>query len=105
MSTLLRLQDWFAQHCNGEREHQFGITIESCDNPGWWVKIDLTATPLEQQTFTPIYENVDERGFQKGPCWLACYVQDRVWNGAGDETKLERILNTFLNWAGQSERS
>lgn len=39
-----RIQSWFAERCNGEWEHEFGITIETLDNPGWRVRIDLAGT-------------------------------------------------------------
>jgi hypothetical protein len=96
---LERLQNWFTAHCDGEREHQHGIKIESCDNPGWWVKIDLVGTPLHSQAFPPIRENVDEADFQLGARWICCRVTDDIWHGAGDETKLPLILQSFLDWA------
>jgi hypothetical protein len=35
---LLRaLQRWYARHCDSTWEHRYGIQIETCDNPGWWV--------------------------------------------------------------------
>lgn len=99
MTTLEHLQTWYIAHCDGDRENHHGISIESCDNPGWWVKIDLTGTSLAKHTFRPINENVDEARFQTGPRWFCCHQENGVWNGAGDETTLERILTTFLEWA------
>jgi hypothetical protein len=99
MTTLLRLQQWYSRQCNGKWEHDQGITIESCDNPGWWVRIQLKGTALENIPFDRIAENVDADGFQQGLRWLDCKITDGVWDGAGDETKLERILNIFLEWA------
>ena len=52
MSSLLaKLSDWHSRHCNGEREQWYGITIQTTDNPGWWVKIDLTGTALAARSF------------------------------------------------------
>jgi Immunity protein 53 len=99
MSTLERLQGWFIRHCDGEREHRYGISIESCDNPGWWVKIDLTGTPLAKRRFPAIAEHVNSSGVQLGPRWMQCRVEDGIWHGAGDETALERIVAIFLEWA------
>ena len=89
----------------GEREHQHGIKIESCDNPGWWVKIDLAGTKLETRDFTPVLENADAADFQLGPRWICCRVGDVIWHGAGDETRLPQILELFLNWAESGENS
>jgi hypothetical protein len=101
MSTLARLQAWYTHQCNGEWEHASGISIQSCDNPGWWVKIDLAGTPLEAATFTEIAEGVDAGRFALGPVWLSCHSEEGVWHGAGDETRLEQILEIFLAWAGE----
>jgi hypothetical protein len=99
MTTLLRLQQWYTRQCDGKWEHRRGITIESCDNPGWWVHVELKGTTLENVPFEAVAESVDADGFQQGPRWLDCRVADGVWNRAGDETKLERILDVFLSWA------
>jgi hypothetical protein len=99
MNAIDRLQQWYAKQCNGDWEHFQGITIESCDNPGWWVKINLTGTALENTSFVPIADAVDAAGFQTGDRWLCCRIVDGSWNGSGDETKLEHILEVFLEWA------
>lgn len=99
MATLARLQDWYTKQCNGDWEHTWGIRIESCDNPGWWVRINLAGTRLQGRQFVEIAEGVDSQRHPTEPCWLDCLVEDAVWHGAGDETKLERILETFLAWA------
>ena len=99
MNTLARLQTWYSNRCNDEWEHSSGISIQSCDNPGWWVKINLIGTPLQSQTFIEIAEGIDAKRFALGPRWLSCRTEDGTWHGAGDETKLEGILEIFLVWA------
>lgn len=99
MSALSRLQAWYARQCNGEWEHHHGVSIESCDNPGWWVKISLGNTPLQGVAFAEISENTDINRHATGSSWLSCRVEGDVWHGAGDAVKLEVILNTFLAWA------
>ena len=99
MSTLSRLQDWYSRQCDGDWEHSLGVVIESCDNPGWWVKVNLKGTKLQQCSFTEIAENVDEARFAQGPQWLSCRVDENIWHGAGDENKLGRIFDLFLSWA------
>ncbi len=99
MNTLARLQIWYSRQCNGEWEHSSGISIQSCDNPGWWVKINLAGTPLENQVFTEIAEGVDAQRFALGAHWLSCRIENDIWHGAGDETQLAHILEIFLDWA------
>ncbi len=99
MELLRALQDWYASQCNGEWEHRYGIHVDSCDNPGWWVRIDIAGTNLASREFHPVAENVDANGYQQGERWHYCHVDGEVWHGAGDETKLPLIIQTFLTWA------
>ncbi len=98
-NTFERLTAWYTRQCNGLWEHQQGVSIESCDNPGWWVKVQLRGTALESVPFDRVAEGVDDQGSPRGARWLHCQVSDRVWQGAGDETTLQRLLNLFLDWA------
>jgi hypothetical protein len=38
---ISKLQDWFATRCDGDWEHQGGITIQTTDNPRWFEKIEF----------------------------------------------------------------
>ena len=42
--ALAWVQAWYATQCNGEWEESYGIKIETLDNPGWHVHIDLADT-------------------------------------------------------------
>jgi hypothetical protein len=97
MTRLAELQNWYAAHCNGEWEHSYGVKIDSLDNPGWWVKIDLIGTELEQIDFTPQIEHRSDTD------WLDCKIEDKIFKGAGDSLKLEVILGIFLDWVKQHE--
>lgn len=99
MSILEQFQNWYKLQCDGVWEHSHGISIESCDNPGWWVKINIAGTSLQNFVFTEISEGVDEKRFAIGYKWLSCHIENDIWHGAGDESKLERILEIFLTWA------
>jgi Immunity protein 53 len=84
MTCLIELAKWYAGQCNGEWEHSKGISIRSCDNPGWWVEIDVVRTPLEERSFHSMAEGVSEAGVPQADRWLRCFVRDGVWHGAGD---------------------
>jgi hypothetical protein len=99
MSTLGRLQAWYTRQCDGVWEHSAGVTVESCDNPGWWVKVNLLGTSLEGRSFAELAEGIDAERFALGSRWLSCRIECNTWQGAGDETQLERILEAFLDWA------
>src|SRR5690242_8302980 len=107
MNTITEIQNWFIQQCDDNWEHHAGISINTCDNPGWWVRINLKGTELENKPFEIIKINIPEElenqalGLVKTPficasptCendWLMCHIRDGVFNGAGDPTKLEEI--------------
>src|SRR5688500_9098291 len=91
-STLQWIQKWYASRADEEWEHQYGIQIETFDNPGWGVKIDVKETPWQYIEFSPI--NTEDRDDD----WLMCEVRDGRFIAAGDPTKLETILTTFKNW-------
>jgi hypothetical protein len=98
-SLLAELSDWHSGHCDGEREHWYGITIQTTDSPGWWVKVDLTGTPLAARCFERVTEAVDTNGYPNAQRWLNCQVTGHVWHGAGDALRLEEIVSRFLRWA------
>ena len=98
-----RLQSWFSSQCDGDWEHHNGISIVSCDNPGWLVKSELTGSALAGKPFDPREEGVNAEGFPLGGRWFHCYTRDEVWVGSGDETRLPEILRTFLDWAAPEE--
>ena len=114
MHTLLEIQNWYKAQCDGWWENDNGIKIETCDNPGWWVHISLKGTALENKSFEPVKKNIPEDlenqalGLVKAPFiaawptskddWLMCHISNHTFDGAGDPSKLEEILNIFLNW-------
>jgi hypothetical protein len=107
--VLARLSRWYTAQCDGDWEHHQGISIQSCDNPGWWVKINLKGANVADRPFTPIRLNVGDDGhvlpdpkvdhYAPIPSWLHCHIQDGVWHGAGNETRLHEILTIFVDWA------
>jgi hypothetical protein len=99
MNELQDIQDWFQNHCNDEWEHSQGIQIETCDNPGWWVHIELKGTPLADKDFIPISKGVSNDKMDTSEDWIHCEVKDHVFDAAGDPSKLGVILRTFLEWA------
>ena len=92
--VILQLQRWYEAQCNGDWEHQYGISVESLDNPGWRVEIDLKNTSLAGASFT----RVEERN--RSGEWLLCRTENDKFIGDGDPTKLIVIIEKFLEWTG-----
>jgi hypothetical protein len=91
-NNLTWLTEWFAARCDGEWESDFGITIESVNNPGWMVRIDLDGTGLDPSSFETIAE-------QRSPSnWVECRVEDGAWLGGAGVANLEEVLGLFRAW-------
>jgi hypothetical protein len=86
MNSLQWLQQWYYAHCDDTWEHQHGITIQSLDNPGWLVKIDLAGTPLESVNMKTVGQesHINHSGITGDHDWLYCKVEDGFFVGAGE---------------------
>ncbi len=96
---LEELEQWYLRQCNDEWEHRYGIEIQTLDNPGWSVRIELTGTDCEDMPFLPVRDGTIIDNCTPD-VWIDCRVEDRVF--AGDSNSLCRILDTFLAWASSS---
>ena len=94
---LEEIQRWYESQCDGDWEHEFGVRIETLDNPGWTVEIDLAETSLEGREFPPIKDMAPDRD------WLVCRVSEGKFRGSGGPLMLGRILRAFLLWAHQAQ--
>jgi hypothetical protein len=92
-AVLAWLQRWYQSQCDGQWEHSYGVRIDTLDNPGWSVEIDLTGTTLQSGSMQPV---VRQGGADD---WIRCEVKDRKFIGHGDPTKLLEILTAFQEWA------
>lgn len=92
-SLLDRLQDWYLRECDGDWEHSYGIEIETLDNPGWLVTIDLHETPWEQLV-------VDRTMVERSEMdWVQTEVVNGKFIGCGGPKNLEEILTIFFDTA------
>ena len=91
---LKRLQNWYQLHCNGDWEHSYGVEIDTLDNPGWKLSVDLTDTLLEDVEFEPVKVESFEDNF-----WIDCQKVNNKFIGIGSADSLNKILSIFLDWA------
>ncbi len=87
------LQKWYQSQCDGDWEHEYGIKIETVDNPGWYVVINLTGTVCEGKLFSPIQVNTNDND------WYFCLLRDNSFEASCGPCNLDIILNIFRNWA------
>lgn len=98
MSSLKGLQDWFAAQCNGDWEHGHGITIDTIDNPGWHVRIELEGTVQAGVALEPVEVSRGEDD------WYQCRVNGEVFEGFGAVSNLDDILDVFLSWTQKNPK-
>jgi hypothetical protein len=90
MNTIKVLQEWFLCNCNGDWEHENGISVSTIDNPGWCIKIDLNGTPLENVSFEKKMEN-------NGGDWYDIKTDNNIFIGYCGYTKIEELVSIFYN--------
>jgi hypothetical protein len=98
MDAIEFLQSWYRAQTNGEWEHTRGVTIETLDNPGWKVTIDLVETPLQGASMKAV------RREKSAHDWLVCEVERDQFRGASDPRKLVAILQVFQSWAEEAAK-
>ena len=96
-NNLIWLLKWYYKQCgekwdNGDRLNGKGIQINTMDNPGWGLKINLEKAKMQNKSFEEI--NI-ERSEQD---WICCFVKDGMFRGYGGLTNFPEILQIFRNW-------
>lgn len=66
------------------------MKIETIDNPGWTVEIDLAETELAEAT---LQKQLTEHSEDD---WYFVEIKDRKFHGACDPTNLETVICAFL---------
>lgn len=95
MNYIKWLEEWYKSQCDGEWEHLYGVKIETLDNPGWFVTIDLADTELEDKNYDG-YQLINE---EDDDDWITCHLKNGRFEGFGGPSKLEEIILRFKEWA------
>lgn len=89
-AAFQRLQQWYEAECNGDWEHSFGVKIETLDNPGWIVTIDLTETAWESLV-------VERKSFARsGRDWVQHEIVNSQFIGCGGPGNLGEVVGLFF---------
>jgi hypothetical protein len=100
MEALERLCRWYESNCDGDWEHGYGVRIDTLDNPGWTVSINLKDTRLEGLSFLEFKDQYDHARE-----WLVCSKTDEMFMIACGPRRLKDGLTVFLDWAEASTGS
>jgi hypothetical protein len=90
---FLKLQEWYLKQCDGDWEHEFGIVIDTLDNPGWSLRIDLKGTLLEGKPFTKIKKDLAEDD------WVHCWIAENQFQAGGGPSNLVDLIRIFIEWS------
>jgi hypothetical protein len=96
--ALTWLQGWYATQCDGDWEHEYGVSIETLDNPGWFLKVDLQTTAVENVTF-PKHEV-----HRSKHDWLIASVVDKRFEVACGPLNLSEAIHQFRIWVADGDR-
>jgi hypothetical protein len=89
-TVLARIQEWYRGRCDGDWEHSYGMKVETLDNPGWLVTVDLEDTPWEQLAAPRSIVQRSETD------WVQIEIAQGKFIGCGGAGNLEEILERFL---------
>ncbi|MGW2250920.1 immunity 53 family protein [Kitasatospora sp. NPDC001660] len=87
------LQAWYADQCNEDWEHEWGVTVATLDNLGWTVTIDLEETDLEdcehpRQDVNRITQD-----------WVWVWTSEKQFHARCGPANLTETLTLFRSWA------
>lgn len=87
------LSHWYTSQCDGDWEHGYGITIETLDNPGWSITVDIDLLPVGDLEPIPwqYFENNEND-------WYGFKAEDDKFEASGDPTKLSFIISLFKDF-------
>jgi hypothetical protein len=97
---LSRLEEWYSHRCDGSWEQRYGVSVESSDNPGWILRIDVPEIP---SVYSKQFENVAWDGsLPPNQHWIVCEVTDGQFRGAG--WSIRAVLEVFFDWFEELRR-
>jgi hypothetical protein len=89
LESLAWLQAWYKTQSNGVWEHSYGIKIDTIDNPGWNIVIDLKGTPLQG-----VYFEIELIERSKND-WVSYKITDDQFIGYGGPENLGELIDLF----------
>jgi hypothetical protein len=90
--SFSELERWYASQCNGEWEHGSGVRIDTLDNPGWRVRINLRDTKKQGSALERVkIDRTDDD-------WIQYWVEKQDFHVACGPTNLSEAIEIFVRW-------
>ncbi len=107
LDNITWLMNWYLAECNTEWEQYYGVTIDTLDNPGWSLTVDLEYTSLEGKPFQPVFDNVAENDAEQGldgdTPWMVAKVEGTKFKAYGGPRDLSRLIGAFRSWGTEAD--
>ena len=104
MDDLTWLTEWYEQQCDGDWEHGYGVRIETLDNPGWSLRIDLSGTALEAVDFKEERVGLGKDAIENDDDWFGYRKDEKEteFQAVGGPKYLPAMVARFRRWATDS---
>jgi hypothetical protein len=97
MDYLDNLCRWYESECNGDWEHSYGIKLETSDNPGWILTVDLNETYLsESKNKKCAYKKSDND-------WIHVKKENNAFQASCSLNNLNKMISLFLQFTVKGE--
>lgn len=103
--NLIWLSQWYLSQCDNDWEHSYGVKIDTLDNPGWSLKINLTDTEMLGRSFEPVEQGQpsgDLNQWQQTGSWWVARVEDDAFYVACGPLDLSAAVGIFRRWVERS---
>jgi hypothetical protein len=90
--SISPLERWYASQWNGDWEHSYGIRVDTLDNPGWSVKIDLRDTRKQDGVLERKRIDRSEKD------WIQCWAEKQQFRIACGPLNLSEAGEMFVRW-------
>jgi hypothetical protein len=91
-SGLSLLEEWYGARCNGEWEHSWGVKIDTLDNPGWTISIDLNETRADGRSLEKLKIVRTEED------WIHYWVEKKTFQINCGPLNLTEAVQIFVAW-------
>jgi Immunity protein 53 len=90
---LDQLGTWYAAQCDGEWEHEYGVTIATQEDGGWHLRVDLVGTALAGDDLA---RDLVARGEND---WVEVWSDGYTFDAMGGPGNLSELLAAFSRFA------
>ncbi len=86
------IEQWYAAQCDGAWEHSYGVKIDTLDNPGWQVQIDLRDTKKQGSSLERV--KIDRTHMD----WIQYWAGKNQFEIVCGPLNLTESFDIFVSW-------